>query len=211
MWLPWAGCGIPWRPLKLDAVHYEPDIHKRRSTRLDGYNYSHSGAYFFTIVTQNRCCLFGNVESDEMRQNTAGNMLNQTWRSLPIRFPSVILDSFIVMPNHVHGILIINQPLDRTAQLQTPSRPNHDGSNAPKLPTEPELGDVIGAFKSITTVEYTRAVRNSEWPPFQKRLWQRNYYDRIIRNAHELNLTRRYIAENPLKWHLDRENPENQT
>ena len=169
---------------------------RRRSTRLRNYDYSLSGAYFITIVTQDRYCLFGHVDADQMKLNPAGEMVNEIWRSLPSRFPTVITDTFTIMPNHVHGIIVINH--------QTGP---HDGT---ELPVTPKLGDIISAFKSKTTVDYTRGVNQHGWSPFPRRLWQRNYYDRVIRNDRELALTRDYIAENPLKWHLDRENPANQ-
>ena len=173
----------------------EIETPRRRSTRLKDYDYSLSGAYFVTIVTQNRSCVFGDVDAEEMKLNPAGEMVDQIWHSLPSRFPSVIPDAFIVMPNHVHGVLVINQPINP----HSPAEPH----------AVPKLGGIISAFKSKTTVEYTRGVNQHGWPPFPRRLWQRNYYDRIIRNERELTLIRRYIAENPLKWHLDRENPDN--
>ena len=188
-----------------------PLTHRRHNTRLHGYDYSLSGAYFFTIVTQNRYCVFGNVDIREMQLNAAGEMIHRIWQNLPARFPTLILDAFIAMPNHIHGIIVINRPINPSDQSETPPFPNHSEPETCKFSIVPKLGEIIGAFKSQTTVEYTRGVKEHGWTPFQRRLWQRNYYDRIIRNDHELNLIRRYIAENPLKWHLDHENPTNRS
>ena len=183
-----------------------PPIYRRRNIRLRGYDYSLSAAYFFTIVTGNRLCIFGHIDSGDMRLNSTGEMIHRNWLAIPERFPSVILDEFVVMPNHVHGIIVINNPTSPSLKSVSlppvePSRLDVDGS--------PTLGEIIGAFKSLTTRQYGREMDSGRGPSFQGRIWQRNYYDRIIRNERELDLTRRYISENPLKWHFDRESPNN--
>ena len=193
-----VGWGMIW-----GAVRYDPDIHHRRSIRLDGYDYSLGGAYFFTVVAQDRECLFGHVEAEEMRHNPAGEMIVDAWRGLTARFPSLLLDAFVAMPNHVHGVVVLDQS-DR--RFSAAARSGPDGPRTPELPT---LGEVVGAFKSTTTVHYSRQVVQNGWQPFRVRLWQRNFYERIIRNRRELDAIRQYIAENPLKWHLDQENPIN--
>ena len=182
--------------------------HRRRSPRLRKYDYSLSGAYFITIVTQNRSRLFGHIDAGHMKLNPAGEMVNQKLESLSSRFPTVNTDTFIIMPDHVHGILIINNPAYPRHRDDTKSRTILNVPNITKPPKIPKLGDIISAFKSKTTVEYIRGVHQHGWPPFRQRLWQRSYYDRIIRNQRELMLARRYIEENPLKWHLDRDNPD---
>ena len=184
---------------------YDPNRHHRRSIRLKGYDYSQAGAYFITLCTQDRACLFGRVVNGEMRLNDAGRMVLAEWNRLPERFPQVVLDAFVVMPNHVHGILVITDP--------APTAGATVGATVGATPTvgattwvAPTVGNIIGAFKSRVTVEYIRGVKTSGWPPFRGRLWQRNYYEHIIRNERALNAIRRYILENPLRWHLDREN-----
>jgi REP element-mobilizing transposase RayT len=176
---------------------YDPNRHHRRSIRLKGYDYSQAGAYFITLCTQDRACLFGRVVNGEMRLNDAGRMVLAEWHRLPERFPHLVLDAFVVMPNHVHGILVITDPASTV------------GATTRVAPTRvaPTVGNIIGAFKSRVTVEYIRGVKTSGWPPFRGRLWQRNYYEHIIRNERALDAIRRYILENPLRWHLDRENP----
>jgi len=122
-------------------------------------------------------------------------MIVAAWEALPARFPHVELDEWIVMPNHLHGIVLL-----------TASNVGAPLVGAQRADVSP-LGNVIGAFKSITTNEYIRGVRELGWPLFVKRIWQRNYHEHIIRNDRELNSTRDYIFNNPLQWALDHDNP----
>jgi len=302
-------------------MRFDPERHRRRSMRLKGYDYSQAGAYFVTICTQGRACLFGEVVDGEMRLNDAGRMVVAEWERLPALFPNVVLDAFVVMPNHIHGIVILTDPADDATDgataigatisgattggaatggattrvapttagddatpvgaglvpaLSTMARDDADpvGADlvpapsvpvpstpaqsvpapsvpapstpaqsvpapsvpapsmpapstpaqsvpapsvpAPSMPAPstpalstpaPTLGDVIGAFKSRVTVEYIRGVKTFGWTPFDRRLWQRNYHEHIIRNEEALNRIRRYIVENPIRWAFDRENP----
>ena len=181
-------------------VMYDLEIHQRRSIRLKGYDYSQGGAYFVTIVAQGRLCLFGDVVDGEMRANDAGEMVWRVWDGMPGRFPSIEMDEFVVMPNHVHGVIIIRQSLGSLVGGQGDSGVQRDTGAT-------TVGDVVGAFKSLTTVEYGRGVRKLDWPPFDRRLWQRNYYERVIRDESEFSRVREYIANNPMEWEFDRENP----
>ena len=181
-------------------VMYDLEIHQRRSIRLKGYDYSQGGAYFVTIVAQGRLCLFGDVVDGEMRANDAGEMVWRVWDGMPGRFPSIEMDEFVVMPNHVHGVIIIRQSLGSLVGGQGDSGVQRDTGAT-------TVGDVVGAFKSLTTVEYGRGVRKLDWPPFDRRLWQRNYYERVIRDESEFSRVRKYIANNPMEWEFDRENP----
>jgi REP element-mobilizing transposase RayT len=110
-------------------------------------------------------------------------------------------DAFVVMPNHFHAVVVIDAITD-VGQLPLQGQPQ--GIAPTKKPT---LGDIVGAFKSITTVEYTRGVRQVHWLPFEGRLWQRNYYEHIVRSEKALNHIREYIETNPARWDFDRENP----
>ena len=340
-------------------MRFDPERHRRRSMRLKGYDYSQAGAYFVTICTQGRACLFGEVVDGEMRLNDAGRMVVAEWERLPALFPNVVLDAFVVMPNHIHGIVILTDPADDATDgataigatisgattggaatggattrvapttagddatpvgaglvpalstmagddatpvgaglvpalstmagddatpvgaglvpalstmagddatpvgaglvpapsmpapstpaqsvpapsvpapsMPAPSTPAQSvpapstpapSTPAPSTPAQsvpapsvpapstpalstpaPTLGDVIGAFKSRVTVEYIRGVKTFGWTPFDRRLWQRNYHEHIIRNEEALNRIRRYIVENPIRWAFDRENP----
>ena len=173
-------------------MRFDPDVHHRRSLRLEGYNYAQSGAYFITVCTQGRECLFGDIVNGEMRLNNLGNVVAESWRWLAIRHGYVELDEWIVMPNHLHGILVIANECrggSRTA-------PTMDA-----IKRKP-LGRLIGAFKTLSTNRINELRHTPAMPT-----WQRNYYERIIRNEDESSRIRTYIAENPLKWEMDRENP----
>jgi putative transposase len=305
-------------------MRYDPERHHRRSIRLRGYDYRAVGAYFITIVAQDRACLFGEVVDGEMRLSEAGRMVERWWLELNRRFPHVSTDAYVVMPNHFHGIVVIHSPPpDTTAppdvgadlrvcpdsarvgadlRVCPDSGGTHDGgthdggahagaplqgvggahgahgvgadlrvcpdsmgahtgaplqrvrpdsTGAPDVGADlrvcpdsmgahtgaplqrvrpdstgaPDVGadlrvcpDSMGAhtgaplptivqwFKTMTTNEYIRMVKHAGWTPFQGRLWQRNYYEHIIRNERALERIRDYILTNPLHWHLDREN-----
>ena len=140
-----------------------------------------------------------------MRLNGAGQMAESVWAALPERFPAVRLDAFVVMPNHVHGIIVI----DHSATVNTTERATTRvaPTGAPDAGRRIALGDVVGAYKSVTTVEYTRGVAAHGWPRFRGRLWQRNYYEHIIRDDRSLERIRAYILDNPARWPTDPENP----
>jgi REP element-mobilizing transposase RayT len=185
--------------------------------------------YFITICVQHRACLFGKITNGEMVLNDAGKMVFCEWEKLPERFPNIALHRFVVMPNHFHGILeiVCRQPyvwgqpqgIDPTgvpnpgatlvvaplshvvAPLSYMATPLHVSTQNNKAKT---IGDMMDAFKSITTVKYIHGVRTSNWKPFDKRLWQRNYYERIVRDARAYYNISRYIANNPLKWAGDK-------
>jgi REP element-mobilizing transposase RayT len=136
-----------------------------------------------------------------MRLNEVGLMIQTCWEGLSDRFPGIRLDAFVVMPNHMHGLILI----DSVGFGLQPS-----AASAMRLPSDSQqstLGRVVGAFKSITTHEYILGVRQGRWPPFRQRLWQRNYYEHVVRNDLDLNQIRDYIATNPIRWELDPENP----
>ncbi len=171
----------------------DPQKHIRHSIRLQGYDYSQPGAYFITIVAQARECLFGEIHTDEMILNDVGKMVIRVWETMPVRFPHIELGAFVVMPNHFHGIVVIHETIVRAGTSPTPTRPM--------------LGEMIGAFKSITTHEYIKGVKNLCWPPFDKRIWQRNYYEHVIRDAENWEKIHLYIQANPARWEKDKENP----
>ena len=159
----------------------------RKSIRLKGYDYSQPGYYFITICVHGGRPLLGRIVGSGLIASPAGLMAKSTWFGLPERFPAARNDSFILMPNHCHGILVLEP---------------QESANATTL------GSVIGAFKSVTTNLYCHGVAEQNWPRFDGRLWQRNYFERIIRNEQELNEIRRYIYENPARWYADRFNPD---
>lgn len=174
----------------MQMAKYDWDKHHRRSTRLSGYDYSTPGAYFVTVCTQDRQCLFGEIRDDRMHLKPAGQMIGRVWTELAVRFPFVALDESVVMPNHFHGIILISgrgDPCDRPLEGEYKIRPyenDPDGDkNHPYGTVERTLGRIIQAFKSITTHRYTIGVKGQRWQPFTGRLWQRNYYEHIIRDS----------------------------
>ena len=181
------------------------DRRARSSLRLEGYDYGAWGPYFVSIVVDNRRPLFGEVVDEELRLNAAGEMAESVWAALPRRFPAVRLDAFVVMPNHIHGIIVIDHSdtVNTTERATTRVAP----TGAPDAGRRTALGDVVGAYKSLTTVEYTRGVAVHGWPRFRGRLWQRNYYEHIIRDDRSLERIRAYILDNPARWPTDPENP----
>jgi REP element-mobilizing transposase RayT len=184
--------------------------HRRRSIRLKSYDYSQAGAYFVTICTQDRACLFGEVLDDAIRLNDAGAMVASLWEDLPARFSAIEIDAFVVMPNHLHGIVVLPDQwaATRVAPTNEVSGVGATLVGARSAGNAPNLGSIIGAFKSIAAVGYMRGVKSAGWPAFHRRLWQRNYYEHVIRDEVALGRLRRYIDENPLRWAFDEENPD---
>jgi putative transposase len=184
-------------------VRFNREKHRRRSIRLLGYDYTQAGAYFVTICTQGRECLFGEIVDREMRLNDAGRMVHSVWEELPRRYTGMDIDAFVAMPNHIHGIIILR---DHHVVGATPRGCPTSGQAQGPAPTM-SLPDVVHRFKSLTTARYPQGVAEKGWPPFCRRLWQRNYYEHVIRGEDELDRIRRYIEDNPLMWAMDRENP----
>ena len=179
----------------------------RRSLRLPGYDYSQVGAYFVTIVTQGRECLFGDVVGAEMRANVLGEMVETVWRDLPARYPGIDIDWHIVMPNHFHGIVVLThaQNIVGAPPRGCPLERVPDGGRARGPAPTMGLPDAIHRFKSLTTNRFLRGVADGKWASSSGRLWQRNYYDHIIRDENDLRRAREYIEMNPARWADDEE------
>ncbi len=177
-------------------MEQETGIYGRRSIRLRGYDYTQVGAYFVTIAVRGRMALFGEVVDGAVCLNDAGEMACAAWQAMPLRFPFVEMDAFVVMPDHVHGIVVIRDGGTRAPMKDAPT-PGRADSNVTLV--APALGDVVGAYKSLTTAAYIRGVHDSQWPPFYGRLWQRNFYERVIRDEYEMNELRAYIRDNPFR------------
>jgi len=158
----------------------------RQSVRLRNFDYTSAGAYFVTVCTQNRACILGEVADQNVALTISGRIVDECWRAIPIHFPSTTLDVHVVMPNHIHGVIAFK----RLSEIQWMNS------------VTPKLGDVVRSFKARVSIEVRRLVGNSSVP-----VWQRNYYERVIRNDEELNRIRQYIADNPLNWAIDSENP----
>lgn len=192
-----------------NKMKYDPARHHRRSIRLPAYDYRQPGAYFVTICTQNRELMFGEVVKGQMILNGPGQMVESVWRELPQHYPGVEVDTFVVMPNHLHGVIILVGAGPRACP-NNPGQPQGvRGQSQGVAPTGTmSLPDVVHRFKSLTTARYRRGILHGRWLPFPGRLWQRNYYERVIRNERELAAIRQYIADNARRWEEDPENPD---
>jgi REP element-mobilizing transposase RayT len=161
---------------------------RKTSPRLKGYDYSLAGAYFVTICTLEKVCLFGEIANGMMQLNPSGEIVTTVWVDLPAHYPYVHLDEFIIMPNHVHGILFLsNQRRDRFRNL---SLQQHG------------LSEIIRGFKTWSAKRVNKGLGKTGTP-----IWQRSFYDRIIRDQEELLRIQEYIFNNPIKWEEDEENP----
>jgi len=169
---------------------------QRRPLRLQQYDYSQAGAYFLTICVHNRKHLFGNIENGQIHLNDAGCVVKRCWIEIPRHFSFIELDKFVVMPNHMHGIIIIPDIRKGTA-CRAPTLEKFGNPVPGSLPT------IIRSFKSAVT-RTINIIRDTPGIP----LWQRNYYEHVMRDEDALNRTREYIMHNPLRWDLDRENPQ---
>ncbi|HOU97139.1 MAG TPA: transposase [Bacteroidales bacterium] len=174
-------------------MKYNPDNHHRRSIRLQGYDYSQPGIYFITLCTHNRECLFGKILNGEMRLNEFGKMTQQCWLEIPNHFPHVQLDEYIIMPNHIHGIIVLNDIIG--VQNIEPQRQNAYQHIIPG-----SIGSIIRGFKIGVTKGF-KILKPDNTDIYV--VWQRNFYEHIIRNNDELNRIRKYIIDNPKKWKTD--------
>lgn len=202
---------------------YNPNIHHRRSIRLKGYDYSQAGLYFITICVQNRECLFGNIENGNLNMNDAGMMVEKWYNELENKFSDIHCHEMIVMPNHFHCI-IENVGTTVGADLRVcPNKPEPFNTVSEKsfntvsekpfnTVSENIVGEHVGSplhlvvqwFKTMTTNEYIRGVKTLGWQPFNRKLWQRNYYEHIIRNEQSYQTISDYIINNPKKWDDDK-------
>jgi len=182
-------------------MNYNPDIHHRRSIRLKGYDYSQAGLYFVTICTQDRECIFGEIIDDcrgtmHRALNEYGRIAEKEWIKTSEIRSNIHLDVFVIMPNHIHGIIRINgDPVG--AYCNTPLSPNMNQSSF-KSPSN-NIGAIIRGYKSSVTKQIN-ILRNKPGVP----VWQRNYYGHIIRDKKSYHQISEYIQTNPLKWRDDK-------
>ncbi len=162
---------------------YNPQFHHRRSIRLKGYDYAQAGAYFITICCQNKECRFGKIENGEMYLNRFGIIACNEWIKLPERFPNFELDVFQVMPNHMHGIIVLSV-----------------GAGASPAPTT--VGNIVGTYKSLVANTCLDIYKTNN--ETMGKLWQRDYYEHIIRDENAYQQIARYIINNPAKWNGDK-------
>jgi putative transposase len=186
---------------------YTPSIHNRRSIRLHGYDYTQAGLYFITICSQDGAYLFGEVENSQMKLNAAGEMLEKWYYELANKFSDIKCDEMVIMPNHIHFI-IENVGANLCVRPTDNEIPQHiDILGAEGEHAGSPLHNVVKWFKTMTTNEYIRNVKNTNWPRFNGKLWQRNYYECIIRDEIAYQNISNYIINNPAKWQRDKSNP----
>lgn len=187
---------------------FDPQKHHRKSIRLQGYDYTQAGAYFVTIVTHQRDCLFGEIQNSEVALSNFGKIADECWRAIPEHFPTVELGAYVIMPNHVHGVIMIHEDESASHLGMTDDdrrgaamlRPYYD-DNPHKINVKPgSLGAIVRSYKSAVSYRINKEYNTSG-------IWQRNYYERIIRNADEANRIHLYIEANPAQWETDDENP----
>jgi len=187
-------------------MEYSSEVHHRRSIRLKDYDYSQPGGYFITICTQHKACLFGEIKDAKMELNIAGQIIKKWWLKIPNKFPAITIDEYIIMPNHIHGICMIFESNVGADPCVCPNKNDQSICLEDEHSGSP-LHKIIQWFKTMTTNECIRSVKQNILPQFHGRLWQRNYYEHIIRNEDDLNQIREYISGNPVKWETDKENP----
>jgi REP element-mobilizing transposase RayT len=191
-------------------------LRSRKNIRLKGYDYRRKGAYYVTICAHDRAMLFGDVLDGIMVPNAIGNFVHQCWQAIPEHMPMVVCDSFVVMPNHVHGIIVITdvaagEPHRRAGEFAdptTPAPPPPPAITADHQPRRPpiaimvknSLGHIMQTFKAAVS----RQVYRNGLLPRGKQIWQSGYYDRIIRDDAERERIARYIHDNPINWGKDR-------
>lgn len=191
-------------------MKYDPTKHHRRSIRLKGYDYTAAGAYFITVCTYQRECLFGEIVNGVMQLNTFGLCVQACWQSLPDHFQKLQLDAFVVMPNHLHGILLLDGDLGKGeafGQKIRQSNPNFHPNASPLQPRGTQrrsVGAIIQNFKSVSTRKINRMHQRNG-----RTIWQRNYYENIIRNESAFQTICQSIQNNPLSWELDKLHPDN--
>jgi len=205
----------------LPPMPYYPDQHQRRSIRLREYDYSSPGAYFVTICAEGRRCLFGEIEDGTLIPSAAGHMVGKWCDEVTNRFAGLHVGERVVMPNHLHAIFYLGtDAVGADLRVCPPSPLPRRRTDAPEhlRPTTGvcaaaaegthagvPLPQVVGWFKTMTTNAYIRGVREHGWARFDGRLWQRNYFERVLRDGGRLERARRYVAENPARWADDPE------
>jgi REP element-mobilizing transposase RayT len=191
-------------------MSHDPQRHHRRSIRLKGYDYTQAGAYFITLCVQDRECLFGDVVNGEMQLSEAGQIAADTWTWLATQYAYADLDAWVIMPNHMHGILVIHDDDDVVVvggggRGGSRTAPTMQTAPATTLPKRKPLGRLIGAYKTVST-KHINLLRNTTGAI----IWQRNYYEHIIRNEASYQRIRDYMVDNPAQWELDLLHPHSQ-
>lgn len=188
-------------------MKFNPDVHHRRTTRLHTWDYSWGWWYYVTICVREKRCNFGRVEHDSIVLSGLGKATENCWTQIPQHHKGVELDAYVIMPNHLHGILILNDSERRDVQLNVPTtepsrlHASRKEAMAALSPNSSSVSVIVRTFKAAVTTW----ARDNGFVEFG---WQPRFYDHIIRNDADLTRIREYIAMNPLRWALDEENPD---
>ncbi|WP_395946637.1 transposase [Caedibacter taeniospiralis] len=183
------------------------DFH-RHTIRLKGYDYSQKGAYFVTICTQDKACIFGEIIDDKMVLNEIGKIVHNEWLNTSKIRSNIICDVFIVMPNHIHGIIVINESYGSVqfGRMQSDGRmqyaPTEDMLQVKLQSPSQTIGAIVRGFKASVTKQINELQQTRG-----QTIWQRNYYEHVIRDADDYNRVYEYIENNPQRWSLDSLNP----
>jgi len=186
---------------------FDPQKHHRRSIRLSNYDYTQAGAYYVTIVAWHREPLFGDVTNGEVTLSKFGLVAKQQWEMLPKRFPNTQLGAFVIMPNHMHGIILIlsgrgtAENLNDSGNESIRRAPTHERF---QQPVKGSLPTIVRSYKSAVSYRINLMRRQQDVP-----IWQRNYYEHVVRNEKDLQNKTNYIEANPMLWDQDDENPVN--
>lgn len=179
-------------------MEYNPERHHRHSIRLQGYNYAEAGAYFVTVCIEQHECLLGEIVDGQMLLDDWGQIASEIWEQVADHWPSVEIDAFVVMPNHLHGIIIITEG----------GAEKEGGGTPPLQEVKPPQKPTLGAIMAFWKYQSSKRINEARQTPGM-RLWQRNFYEWIIRNEQMLERARNYIANNPGRWDDDADNPIN--
>ncbi|HLP87893.1 MAG TPA: transposase [Nostocaceae cyanobacterium] len=177
---------------------YDPNIHHRHTIRLKNYHYTQPGAYFITICTKAKQCLFGNVINGKMQLNYLGQIAFNCWQEIPKHYSNTELDVFVIMPNHLHSILLITEIV---GTWQCHVQPPRQFSK----PVSGSISTIIGNYKSAVSKQINLILKTKG-----QSIWQTNYYEHIVRNEESFNSIREYILNNPQTWEEDPENTQNE-
>lgn len=192
---------------------------QRRSIRWFAYDYAQAGAYFVTICTHGHLCLFGRVVDGAMQLNATGQAVASCWRAIPAHYPDIVLEAFVVMPNHVHGILMISSNVGANNHSPVGGRAHTGANDYSPLPTdEPAAAPMHrrivrarGTSRTVGAIVRGFKIGVTKWMRQNadvRDVWQRNYYEHVIRGEEQFSHIRRYIEGNPANWMLDHENPQ---
>lgn len=184
-------------------MRYNPDKHHRKSVRLKAQDYAAAGRYFITICTYQRQCLLGEIVAGEVQLSELGHVAAACWQAIPEHFAEVVLDEFVVMPNHVHGILVLGGGGPTAKFTEANGHPGESDSRTFGKMVPGSIPAIVRAFKSAATRQINQ-LRGAAGCV----VWQRGYYDHVIRDRQALAYIQHYIVNNPRQWQIDQLHPD---